>query len=276
MSSPRRSERRHHSQRQYRQGGQSRHGTERQESRAENGREDRHLYDENQTKTARVREQEPDLKKDIEGEHERPDELKIRTGPRTEPITDSRSEVQDTDKHRTSPPMQDRPRVHPILIKGKKAHLSLPLGDESNYDYQERWENIPDNLSLQTDISVVTETSMTGVQSQKNRNKSKINENTEVPLTTTYATNTSEFRSKAVRTCILLPNGTVMWKEPDTSMCREKEMQAAEKDAQEVVSLTNSPSTVTSSMFTDAADRLAKIVEHAIKDRAVSDMFYLS
>lgn len=210
----------------------------------------------------------------------------------------------------TSHSMPDRPQVHPILIKGKKRHLSHPAdyisdhassvdhassGDYPSFgDYRESYDYLPDDdeyapayvpadLDLQTDITVRTESDMTYVQNQKKKNKSRIHETiTITPASDAHHTKATEERAtnhytnKAVRSCILLPNGTVTWREPNTSMCREKAMQVAEKVAQEVVSLTNSPSTVNSSTFTHAADQLAVIVEHAIKDRAVSDMIYLS
>lgn len=181
----------------------------------------------------------------------------------------------------TSHSMPDRPQVHPILIKGKKKHLSHPADDAGYDDYD--YDYIPDNLDLQTDVSVGIESDVTDLQIQKKSNKSNIHETTSItPASDTHHTKATKKRApnhyvdKAVRSCILLPNGTVTWREPDTSMCREKAMQVAEKAAQEVVSLTNSPSTVNSSTFTHAADQLAVIVEHAINDRAVSNMIYLS
>ncbi|XP_050718960.1 uncharacterized protein LOC126999882 isoform X3 [Eriocheir sinensis] len=274
-SSPRRSDRRH-SLRQSRQGGQGRHETERQESHTDNEETGRHLYNQNQTNSARDREQEPDVKKHIDIEHGRPDALTLRSGPRTEPLTDSRSKVQDTNKHMTSHSMPDRPQVHPILIKGKKRHLSLPDDYVSYDDYNYKYNPAYD-IDLQTDDSAGTESESTDVQSQKKRNKSRIRETTSItPASDAHHTKatgervTNHHTNKAVRSCILLPNGTVTWRKPDTSMCREKAMQVAEKAAQEVVSLTNSPSTVNSSTFTHAADQLAVIVEHAIKDQAVA------
>lgn len=74
----------------------------------------------------------------------------------------------------------------------------------------------------------------------------------------------------AFRSCLLLPNGTVVWKEPDTWKCREKSMQAAEDAAKEVASLTASPATIDSHTFAHAAKELARIVELALHDPAVS------
>ncbi|ROT61522.1 G-protein coupled receptor 64 [Penaeus vannamei] len=80
----------------------------------------------------------------------------------------------------------------------------------------------------------------------------------------------SHVQAGAVRACVLLPNGTVAWQEPDTEMCRGKEAQAAENAAMSIATLTASPASVSSALFTRAAKELAKLVEHALHDRAVS------
>ncbi|XP_047474464.1 uncharacterized protein LOC125028902 [Penaeus chinensis] len=80
----------------------------------------------------------------------------------------------------------------------------------------------------------------------------------------------SHVRTGAVRACVLLPNGTVAWQEPDTEMCRGKEAQAAENAALSIATLTASPASVSPAMFTRAANELAKLVGHALHDRAVA------
>ncbi|XP_063614687.1 uncharacterized protein LOC134787814, partial [Penaeus indicus] len=80
----------------------------------------------------------------------------------------------------------------------------------------------------------------------------------------------SHVKVGAVRACVLLPNGTVAWQEPDTEMCRGKEAQAAENAAMSIATLTASPATVSPALFTRAAKELAKLVEHALHDRAVA------
>lgn len=294
-----RPERRRHSRRQFREG-QGRHGAERQERRQEgHGKNEGNQTEPSDRQVMGVR-------RPIT-EHEPPGELKL--GPRTDPLTDSRSKVQDTSKHMPNPTRQGIPKVHPRLIKSRKPTTHLP-SDARHSEHQEKEQNIPDNLTLEVDINVSGESGMTNSQTQKRNNKSGIHEETETPTkTTTNGENRniesititpasevnhkktkerpSNYRLKsvsgrAVRVCVLLPNGTVAWREPDTSMCREEAMQVAEKAAQEVVSLTNSPAAVDSSTFILAADQLAELVEHAVKDRVVSGLliiiyfFYLS
>lgn len=148
--------------------------------------------------------------------------------------------------------MQGMPQVHPRLIKRKEKHLTHPLGDASHYDHEE--ESVPDPDNQKTSES-----------STQASNKTASKERT--------ANHNIKGGGKAVRFCILLPNGTVMWREPDTSMCREEKMQEAEKAAKAVLSLTKSPSAVNSSTFTEAADKLAEIVKHAVKDQDVSGLY---
>lgn len=245
--SSRRSEKGRHFRRQYRQGEQGRRGTERQkESYTENERTGKNLYNGNQTSD---REQDSGITGHTETEQEQPSSLKIRTGFRAEPFTDSRSKVQDTKKDITNPSGQDMPKVHPILIRSKKKNVSRSLGGVSNYENQEEGDSTPDSKIT---IATAKISNMTDGQSLQKKNMRS---------------------GKAIRSCILLANGTVKWKEPDTSMCREEAMQVAEKAAAGVVSLTESPSAVNSSTFTLAASQLAEIVGHAINDRAVSDLY---
>ncbi|XP_071551010.1 uncharacterized protein [Panulirus ornatus] len=75
----------------------------------------------------------------------------------------------------------------------------------------------------------------------------------------------------AFRSCELLPNGTVVWKEPDTWKCREQSLQAAEDAAKDVATLTASPATIDPQTFAHAAKELARICEHALHDPAVAN-----
>ncbi|KAG7157962.1 Delta-like protein D-like [Homarus americanus] len=74
--------------------------------------------------------------------------------------------------------------------------------------------------------------------------------------------------SGATRSCVLLPNGTVVWQETDTSVCRGKAMKAAEDAAKSVANLTSSPATISPLMLTRAAHQLSALVEHALQDPA--------
>lgn len=76
----------------------------------------------------------------------------------------------------------------------------------------------------------------------------------------------------AERACVLLPNGTVVWMEASTVMCREEAAQVAEYAAKDVATLTATPAVVDSEVFAQAALELTKIVPHALDDPAVSSV----
>ncbi|KAK8398698.1 hypothetical protein O3P69_004065 [Scylla paramamosain] len=150
-------------------------------------------------------------------------------------------------------------------------------GEQGTYRDLKIGTDVPENLTLQMGMKA-------DLKDQKKKNASEIHEKSEhlqvkrskldgqdenlanIDLSPT----TEIYLRKAVRSCILLPNGNVTWKEPDTSMCREEAMQKAERAAEEVANLTAFPSAVDSEMFTRAADQLAMIVDHAVKDPAVA------
>lgn len=154
------------------------------------------------------------------------------------------------------------------------------VGEQASYRDLKIGTDVPENLTLRTGIK-------TDLKDQKKKNVSGIHEKSEhlqvkrskldgqeenlanIDLSPTSVI----YLRKAVRSCILLPDGKVTWNEPDTSMCREEAMQKAERTAEEVANLTAFPSAVDSEMFTRAADQLAMIVDHAVKDPAVSTLF---
>nr|XP_045614175.1 uncharacterized protein LOC123767978 isoform X2 [Procambarus clarkii] len=90
--------------------------------------------------------------------------------------------------------------------------------------------------------------------------------NNQEPETTTPSSVRQCHLLGAVRSCVLLPNGTAVWSEPDICMCRGRAMQEAEDAAKNVSILTASPASVNSKMFTDAANQLAILVKHALQD----------
>ncbi|MPC39802.1 hypothetical protein E2C01_033351 [Portunus trituberculatus] len=148
-------------------------------------------------------------------------------------------------------------------------------GEQETYKDLKIGTDVPENLTLRTGIK-------TDLKDQKKKNVSGIHEKSEHFHVKRSKLDGQEenlanidispasvrYLRKAIRSCILLPNGNVTWKEPDTSMCREEAMQKAERAAEEVANLTAFPSAVDSEMFTRAAGQLAMIVDHAVKDPA--------
>lgn len=309
---PRRSERRHHSHRQFRKGGPARHRTERQNG-TENGRtQRRHHRTRSQTDSKGDREEDPDVKEQIEAEQGTSEDLKTGTKPTAEPrIADPLTKgphsrtilLENTDRSVTDPSIQDMPPVsrYPRLNRGRDENS----GHTGDSDHQVRNKNGPDNLTLWVNNTEGMKSDSTNLKSQENRNTSGIHEKSDlhlrryskfngqgskfahiatllanethlrkvvIEMTTNHDANTSRLvqNGRGVRSCILLSNGTVAWREPDTSTCREKATQEAEEAAEEVTFLTASPLTVDPEMFTRAVDQLAKIADHAAKDPAVS------
>lgn len=137
--------------------------------------------------------------------------------------------------------------------------------------------DVPENLTLRmgmkADLKDQVKKNASGIHEKSEHlqvKRSKLNGQDENLVNNDPSPTSEIYLRKAVRSCMLLPNGNVTWKEPDTSMCREEAMQKAERTAEEVANLTALPSAVDSEMFTRAADQLATIVDHAVKDPAVA------
>ncbi|KAG0714687.1 Adhesion G-protein coupled receptor G6 [Chionoecetes opilio] len=280
--SPRRSQRRHHSQRQSKKGGQWRHGTQRQDGKRlesfTSTESERHLHNARQTDSKADRGQEPDLKKHMKTETGTSGDLKIgahsKTAPHTsalltkEPYSKPES-MGNANESTTNPLIQNMSQIHPSLISEENENLELT----GNADHQGKNENIPENTTLQMNKTMEIKSDSTDM---KNLEKKIVSGIYLSPGALQMKRSDKPIRSgRAVRFCLLLPNGTVVWREPDTSVCREEAVQAAGKVAEELALLTASPSNIDSEMFMHAADQLAKIVNQAVKDPAVaSNMVY--
>lgn len=150
-------------------------------------------------------------------------------------------------------------------------------GEQGTYRDLKIGTDVPENLTLRmgmkADLKDQVKKNASGIHEKSEHlqvKRSKLNGQDENLVNNDLSSTSEIYLRKAVRSCILLPNGNVTWKEPDTSMCREEAMQKAERTAEEVVNLTAYPSAVDSETFTRAADQLATIVNHAVKDPAVS------
>ncbi|XP_069941984.1 uncharacterized protein [Cherax quadricarinatus] len=126
-------------------------------------------------------------------------------------------------------------------------------------------------MSKEIEIGTTTSTLNGRHESLKNAKEENENDSNNHQSTTTPSSSAMLLPSLgAVRFCVQLSNGTVVWKEPDVWMCRGKAMQAAEDAAKDLASFTASPASVNPEMFAHAANQLAKLVEHALHDPAVA------
>ncbi|XP_075218846.1 uncharacterized protein LOC142323283 isoform X2 [Lycorma delicatula] len=77
-------------------------------------------------------------------------------------------------------------------------------------------------------------------------------------------------RAFAVRSCILLVNGSAAWASMQDILCREEGFNAAEELSQNLENLTKIPSHINQDMFLQATNQIHQIMNYAVKDRKIA------